>query len=497
MTWPNVNAANMDEQKRGLQQLTKTMRLCCPTEDLGEIKRAYEFVLSTFGDRVKANGATHIGHAVNVSQLLADWRMPPDIVIAGLLHDVLEYSSFTADDLAKKFGLKATRLVMGENRLDSLKFIGKEKYAENLRRMFLAMAEDVQIIFIKFADRIDNLRAAEKLSAEKQQRLATESLYIYAPIAGRLGMDVIRRELEDLSFKFLMPREHAHIAGLISDYQKSGHKCFEQVKQKISDEAQKNNLKILSVENRIKSMYSLHTKIQEHRNDPTQIYDIAACRIIVPTIAECYTILNVIHAAWQPVPDRLKDYIAQPKPNGYRSLHTNIYCGKRIIEVQIRTEEMHEEAEFGVTAHWIYKENQSFWQTDFIRRTAWIKELATVQKELKNNRNPQQTIKSVKLDLFKNRIFVLTPKGDVIDLPEDATPLDFAYAIHAQIGHHFLAAKVNGKRAPMTRQLHSNDAVEIVRSFEEPTIIKSWLRLVTTRHARNEIKDYLSKHDEE
>lgn len=487
------------ESKRRLPQLLKSTRLCCPTENIGEIKRAYNFVVSTFGDQLKINGKTHVEHALNVSQLLADWHTPPDIIVAGLLHDVLEYSSFSADDLAKKFGPKATRLVLGENRLDSLKFIGKEKYAENLRRMFLAMADDVQIIFIKFADRIDNLRFADRLSVEKQQRLATESLYIYAPIAGRLGMDVIRRELEDLSFKFLLPREHKHIDNLISDYQKSGHRCFEQVKQKISEEAEKNNLKILSIENRIKSMYSLYMKTLEHQNNPEKIYDIAACRIIVPTIEDCRRVLQITHKLWTPLPNRFKDYVSQPKPNGYRSLHTNIYCDDKIIEVQIRTQEMHEEAEYGVTAHWIYKEQQSQWQTDFIKRTAWIKELATIQKELKNNYNLPQAIKSIKLDMFKNRIFVFTPKGDVIDLPEDATPLDFAYAIHAELGNHFVSARVNGKNVPLNYELHSNDTVAVIRSHEEPTIKSSWLRAVSTRRARNKIKEYLAKHadDEE
>jgi GTP pyrophosphokinase len=485
--------------KNGLQQLLKAIKQCSPTEDLKEVKRAYEFARVAFGEHIRVSGKTQLQHAVDVALLLAEWKTPSDIVIAGLLHDILEYTAMTEDDIAEKFGRKVARLIIGENRLDSLKFMGKERYAENLRRMFLAMADDIQIIFIKFADRIDNLRTLEKLSPEKQKRLATESLYIYAPIASRLGMHKIRCELEDLAFKNLMPEAYKKVVSLIKKYQATDEKSFSDFKQKLLIDAKKNDIKIISLENRIKSIYSLHTKAIARQRQPEKIYDIAACRVIVPTAADCYAILGIIHADWNPLPGRLKDYIAQPKPNGYRSLHTNIYCDNKIVEVQIRTPEMHEEAEFGVTAHWIYKEKHNQWQADFIKRTAWIKELATVQKELKNNYTLPQTIKSIKLDLFKNRIFVLTPKGDVIDLPEDATPLDFAYAIHAQIGHHYLSAKANGKKIPMNSGLHSNDTLEIIRSHDKPTVKKAWLRVVATRHARNEMKDYLSKHadDEE
>ncbi|MFA5127404.1 MAG: RelA/SpoT family protein [Patescibacteria group bacterium] len=482
------------ENDRKFKQLLQKTRDCCPTENMDEIRRVYEFARVAFGDRKRASGKSQLDHALDVAILLIDWKMPPDIVIAGLLHDILEYTTYTEEDIAKKFGRKVARLIIGENRLDSLKYMGKERYAENLRRMFLAMADDVQVVFIKFADRVDNLRTLAGLPEEKKRRLALESLNIYAPIAGRLGMDLIRRELEDLSFKNLMPKEYGKISELVESYKKHERKNYEQVKQKIEDGAKTNGIKITAIENRIKSMYSLYRKAEAKKKNPTKIYDIAACRVIVPTVADCYTLLGIIHANWHPLPDRFKDFIAQPKPNGYRSLHTNVFCNKTIVEFQIRTIEMHQEAEYGVTAHWIYKEQRDQWQKDFVKRTAWIKELFSIQKEIKNHADFSNTIKSVKLDLFKNRIFVLTPKGDVIDLPDDATPLDYAYEIHVEIGHHYLSAKVNGEIVPMNHILHSNDAVEIIRSHDQPTVKNSWLRVVATRHAREEIKNFLSKH---
>lgn len=487
------------ESNQKFKQLLQKIRECCPTENMGEIRRVYEFAKVAFGDRKRTSGKSQLDHALDVATLLIGWKMPPDIVIAGLLHDILEYTAYTEEDIAKKFGRKVARLIIGENRLDSLKYMGKERYAENLRRMFLAMADDVQVVFIKFADRVDNLRTLAGLPEEKKRRLALESLNIYAPIAGRLGMDVIRRELEDLSFENLMPNEYNKISELVDGYKKHERKNYEQVKQKISDGAKANGVKIIAIENRIKSMHSLYRKSEAKKKDPTKIYDIAACRIIVPTVADCYTMLGVIHADWRPLPGRFKDFIAQPKPNGYRSLHTNVFCGKTIVEFQIRTPEMHQEAEYGITAHWIYKENPAHWYNLFRTKTAWVKELFSIQKEIKNHASFSNTIKSVKLDLFKNRIFVLTPKGDVIDLPDDATPLDYAYAIHVEIGHHYLSAKVNGKHVPMNHVLHSNDAVEITRSHDQPTVKSSWLKIVATRHAREEIKNYLSKHanDEE
>lgn len=481
-------------KNKQLNTIIKTLRATYPSEKLDDIKRAYEFAESALGDLKRVSGQKQIDHALNVAESLAEKKLSQDIVIAGLLHDILEYTKFTREDIEKKFGQKVARLIIGENRLDSLKYIGKERYAENLRRMFLAMADDVQIIFIKFADRIDNLKSLEYLPPAKRDRMAMESLYIYAPIANRLGMDIVRRELEDLSFKYLMPKEFKKIEKLVRKYYKSGAECFSMIKQALNQEMKEAGINIISLENRIKNLYSLYMKSQEQQRDPQKIYDVAACRLIVPDIPSCYTALGLIHRLWHPLPGRFKDYISQPKPNGYRALHTNIFCERHVIEVQIRTPEMHEEAEYGIAAHWIYKEKRNQWRQNIVRHTAWLKDLTEVQKEIKNNLNLSNTLKSIKLDFFHNHIFVLTPKGDVIDLPDNATPLDFAYAIHADLGHHYHKAKINGKPISITRQLKSNEMVEIIPDFKKANVHKSWLKIAKTRRALHEIKSYLAKH---
>lgn len=474
--------------------LIKTLRINCPSEKLDDVKRAYEFAKSAFGDLRRKSGKTQLEHALDVAEILAKRKLSPDIVIAGLLHDILEYTEFTTEDLAQKFGSKIARLVEGENRLDSLKYIGKERYAENLRRMFLAMADDVQIIFIKFADRIDNLKTLSYLEPKKRERLAMESLYIYAPIANRLGMNIVRRELEDYSFKYLMPKEYKKMENLVKNYYLHGSKCFNIIKNTILDKIDEIGVEIINVENRIKNLYSLYTKAQEQQRDPKKIYDIAACRLIVPDIPSCYTTLGLIHRLWRPLPGRFKDYISQPKPNGYRALHTNIFCERSIVEIQIRTPEMHEEAEYGIAAHWVYKEKKRNWQKNIKQHTQWLKELTDIQKEIKGNLDLPNTLKSIKLDFFHNRIFVLTPKGDVIDLPDDATPLDFAYAIHADLGNHYVKAKINGKPVAIKRRLKSNEMVEIIPDFKKINIRKSWLKIAKTRRALHEIKSCLAKY---
>ncbi len=478
------------QQKQILQHLLRTLKKNCPSEDLTDVKRAYEFVRTAYGDMRRASGNKQIEHSVNVATLLAEWKLSPDIIIAGLLHDILEYSNYSEDDIRQKFGQKIARLIVGENRLDSLKYWGKERYAENLRRMFMAMAEDVQIIFIKFADRIDNLKTLSYLPPRKQERLAMESMQIYAAIANRLGMNKIKRELEDLSFSYLKPKEYEEIFEVVSNYYHDDGKSMKIIESVLHEGAKTAGIKILNIDNRIKSLYSLYEKFKFRNRDVKNVYDIAACRIIVPTISDCYAMLGLIHRYWKPLPGRFKDYISQPKPNGYRSLHTNVFCERKVVEFQVRTPEMHEEAEFGIAAHWIYKEKEKNITENIRRHTVWLKELSEIQMELKNNFSVPQTIRSVKIDLFHNRIFAVTPKGDVVDLPEDATPIDFAYSIHAQLGNYFQKAKVNGKIVPITHKIKSNDVVEIFKN-DKPTAKKSWLKIAVTRRARNEIRDFL------
>lgn len=480
-------------QKKELTILIKTMKEhCCPSEDLKDVKRAFDFAAASYGGQTRASGKPQIEHALAVASQLAEWKLTPEIVIAGLLHDIFEYTKVTEDDIRKKFGFKVARLITGENRLDSLKYWGKEQYAENLRRMFLAMAEDVQIVFIKFADRIDNLKTLEFLPEEKRRRLADESIEIYGPIAGRLGMGKIRQRLEDLAFRQLYPKEYAWAEGIVAEYLKDNEQLIKKIKKTVAEDAKNSGIKIVEIRSRTKSLYSLYNKLSIHERNVDKIYDIMAIRIIVEDIPKCYALLGIIHHRWKPLPRRIKDYIAQPKPNGYRSLHTNVFTGKRVMEFQIRTPEMQDEAKYGIAAHWIYKEKQINISNNIKKHTEWLKELSVIQKDLEKHAIASQAMRSVKIDLFKNRIFVFTPKGDVIELPEDATPLDFAYAVHADLGNHCKKAFVNEMPAALDKKLRSNDVIKIQKS-DRPCVDKHWLKIVCTRRARKKIREALNK----
>ena len=473
--------------------LVKTMRKnCCPSEDLRDVKRAFEFATASYSGLTRASGKPQAEHALAVASLLAEWKLTPEIVIAGLLHDIFEYTKVTEDDIRKKFGFKVARLITGENRLDSLKYWGKEKYAENLRRMFLAMAEDVQIVFIKFADRIDNLKTLEYLPAEKRERLATESIEIYGAIAGRLGMGKIRQQLEDLAFRQMRPKEYAWAESIVNEYLKNNELLIKKIKKTVAEDAKNSGIKIVEIRSRTKSLYSLYNKLLAHDRNADKIYDILAMRIIVENIPKCYALLGIIHHRWTPLPRRIKDYIAQPKPNGYRSLHTNVFAGKQVMEFQIRTPEMQIEAKYGIAAHWIYKEKQININNNIKEHTEWLKELSTIQKDLEKNSNASQAMRSVKIDLFQSQIFVFTPKGDVIELPEYATPLDFAYAVHADLGNYCQRAFANGVPVELDKKLRSNDVVKIEKS-DKPCVNKHWLKIVRTRRAKKKIKEALNR----
>lgn len=455
--------------------------------DLEYVKKAYQYAKDAYGDQKRASGATQIAHAASVAMRLAEWHLTTDIIIAGLLHDILEYTNITSEDIRNEFGHKVVRLISGENLLDSLKYWGKEQYAENLRRMFLSMAEDVQIIFIKFADRIDNLKSLEYLPEEKRKRLAAESIEIYAAIAGRLGMEKIKQELEDLSFRHLNEKEYNWVKEIADHYLKDNEKLIERFKSVIAEDAKKAHIQILEMNSRLKSLYSLFLKLVEHDRSVEKIFDILATRIVVKDIPSCYAVLGIIHANFKPLPRRIKDYIAQPKPSGYRSLHTNVFVEGKVIEFQIRTPEMQHEAEYGIAAHWLYKETKAG-AAKIGRRGEWLKELDSIQRELKQKTSLMQTLQSVKIDLFKNRIFVFTPKGDVIELPEGSSPIDFAYAVHAQLGDHCHGAVVNDMPVELDRKLRSHDVVQIITS-EKPCVNKNWLKIVLTRRAKKYIKE--------
>jgi GTP pyrophosphokinase len=359
--------------------------------------------------------------------------------------------------------------------------------------MFLAIAQDIRVVIIKFADRIDNLKTLPFFPPEKQKRIALETLEIYAAIANRLGMGVVRRELEDSSFKYVYPNEYAWVAQLATERGLAKEEYLEKIQKILKKDLQNAGIEVLSINSRIKGLYSLYKKLLTHDRDINKIYDLVASRIIVSSVADCYAALGVLHNHWKPLKGRIKDYIAQPKPNGYQSLHSTVFCEDgEIIEFQIRTQKMHDEAEFGIAAQWFYKEHGSK-APKTAEQLKWIQELAQIQKELQDPSKFLATLDSLKIDIFQNRIFIFTPKGDVIDLPEEATPVDFAYAVHSEIGNKCIGAKVNDHFTPLNSKLLSGDVVEIITDKNRKGPSQDWLKFVKTQTAKSKIKSQIKK----
>ena len=467
--------------------------------DLDMIRLAFDFAQQAHKDQSRKSGEPYINHSLETAITLAKMGMDQSSIIAGLLHDVPEDTSYSLVEVEKNFGDEVAKLVGGISKLGVIKYRGMEKYAENLRRMFVSMAQDIRIILIKMADRLHNLKTLAALPPDKQKRVAQESLEIYAPIANRLGMGHIKGELEDLSFPFVYPEKFQWMKEEILPQIELKMEYIEKVIKVLKNELHDQKIKITSIHGRAKRLYSLFQKLQrtQYNGDVSKIYDLVAIRIIVPTIADCYHVMGIIHKLWKPLPGRIKDYIAQPKPNGYRSLHTTVFCLEgKIVEFQIRTLEMHEQAEYGIAAHWHYKEtskkpkkieNKGY---TLPKKFQWIQDLVKWQTEIIDN---QQYLKSLAIDFFHNRIFVLTPKGDVIDLPEDATPIDFAYHVHTWIGDHCVGAKINDQMASLNATLKNGDVVEIITDKNRIGPSRDWLKFAKTNAAKDKIRSKAPK----
>ncbi|MFA6106017.1 MAG: RelA/SpoT family protein, partial [Patescibacteria group bacterium] len=411
-------------------------------------------------------------------------RIDVSIVAAALLHDVPEDTAVTIEEIEKDFGPDIASMIRGITKLGKLKYRGTERYIENLRKMFVAMAEDVRVMIIKFADRVHNLMTLDNLEEKKRNRIALESIEIYAPIAHRPGMGEFKALLEDLSFPYAFPKEYERAKKIRDKIFSEGEEYITRVLQFIREELKSAGINYLDAHGRKKQLFSFYEKLIKKDWETEKIYDIVALRIIVQDIADCYATLGVIHKLWRPVKGRIKDYIAQPKPNGYSSLHTTVFgLDGRMIEFQIRTQQMHYEAEFGVAAHWLYDERGTKLPAKDI---IWAKQLADLQKEVLQNLTD---LEMLKVDFFRNRIFTFTPKGDVIDLPEDATPVDFAYAVHSDIGNHCTGAKVNDQMVNLETPLRSGDVVEILVDKNRKGPSTDWLKTVKTHQARSQIKN--------
>lgn len=475
-----------------LEEILKIMRSKEPA-DTALVERAYRFAEAAHHGQKRYSGDPYFLHVAAVAYTLAEMGMDTASIAAGLLHDTVEDAQISEEDIEKEFGREIRALVDGVTKLGKLKYHGVERHVESLRKLFVSTAKDLRVIIIKLADRLHNVSTLKHVPKEKQRRIALETLEIYAPIANRLSIGKLKGQLEDYAFPFACPLEYEKTQALIRLRSKDS-KRLEKIYREIQVELAKNGIMNVRGEYRIKRTYSLFKKLIKHDWEIEKIFDISAVRVIVPSVADCYRALGVIHSAWRPLPGRIKDYIAFPKPNGYQSLHTTIFTGDgAIVEIQLRTEEMNREATFGVAAHFAYKE-------DLAHRSAkplpgnldWVKEVSRLQKNINAS---GEYLENLKMDFFGDRVFVFTPKGDVVDLPQDSSPIDFAYAIHSAIGEHASGAKVNGKFVALNTKLQNGDIVEIAtKKSARPS--KKWLEYARTALTKRHIRLYLEREEE-
>ncbi|HEV2202352.1 MAG TPA: bifunctional (p)ppGpp synthetase/guanosine-3',5'-bis(diphosphate) 3'-pyrophosphohydrolase [Bryobacteraceae bacterium] len=459
-----------------------------PSDDLATLRRAFEFARDRHGPQKRASGEPFMIHPLLVARQLADMHMDMTCVVTGLLHDVVEDTPATIADVKRAFGDDVARCVDGVTKLSKLNLASREeRQAESVRKMLLAMVNDIRVVLVKLADRLHNMRTLGSLPREKQERIAEETMEIYAPIAHRLGMGKIRGELEDLAFQYLEPEASADLVREFDAARASNESFLNDVKHTVEVNLARENIPA-RVEGRLKRPYSVFQKLKRQKIGMEQVYDILAVRIVTDSVKNCYAALGVIHNEWHPIPGRIKDFIAIPRPNLYQSLHTSVMGpGGRHFEVQIRTEEMHRVAEEGIAAHWKYKEGRRGPGEDD-QRVAWLRQLVEWQREM---RDPAEFMSTLKVDLYPEEVYAFTPKGRVIILPRDATPIDFAYAIHSDVGNTCTGAKVNGRIVQLKYALHNGDVVEIMTTAGHlPS--KDWLALVKTSRARNKIKHVIN-----
>ncbi|MDQ7037967.1 MAG: bifunctional (p)ppGpp synthetase/guanosine-3',5'-bis(diphosphate) 3'-pyrophosphohydrolase, partial [Aquificota bacterium] len=457
------------------------------------IRKAFEFSLEKHEGQRRKSGEPYITHTLSVAKILADLNMDQVTVCAGLLHDVLEDTNTTYEELREAFGEEIANIVEGVTKIGRIKFKNlKEAQAENFRKLIIATAKDIRVVIVKLADRLHNMRTLGYLSREKRLRIAEETLEVYAPIAHRLGIWEIKRELEDLAFKHLYPREYERVRKFVSQSLEDLEEYLKKfVIPKVKEELSKANIQA-DISYRPKHLYSIWQKTIRKNIKLEEVHDILGVRIVVGTVPECYTVLGIVHSVFKPVPGRFKDYISLPKPNLYQSLHTTVVAPKgRMVEFQIRTEEMHLRAEKGIAAHWAYKEGKERAEGGEI--FSWLRDLV---ENIQGSRNPSEVLDSIKRELFSEEVFVFTPKGDLVVLPAGATPVDFAYHIHTEIGNHCAGAKVNGRIVPLNYRLKSGDQVEIITSpHKKPN--PDWLKFVVTGKAKSRIKQFIKQMERE
>jgi GTP diphosphokinase / guanosine-3',5'-bis(diphosphate) 3'-diphosphatase len=474
------------------RELLKRVKANRPNDDLELIRKAYDFSQKHHAGQTRASGEPYLVHPLEVALVLAEMKMDPVAISAGLLHDSVEDTSVTVVDIRKEFGEQVAHIVEGVTKISKIDFATREEaQAENLRKMMLAMVDDIRVVLIKLADRLHNMRTLEHLDPERQQKIAIETLEIYAPIAHRLGMGKIRGELEDLGFRYVDPIAYQQVHDAVEARRKAGEAFLAKVQQVLSDKLQEAGI-TAKVESRIKRVYSIHRKLVRQRIAVDQVYDLFAMRVITQSLQDCYAVLGIIHNVWRPVPGRIKDFIAMPRPNFYQSLHTSVITSEGTpFEIQIRTDEMHKMAEEGIAAHWKYKDGPVSAQDE--QRLAWLRQVVEWQRDVSD---PNEFLSTLKIDLYPEEVYTFTPKGKVVVLPRDATPIDFAYSIHTEVGHSCVGAKVNGRMVPLRHKLHSGDIVEILtQPGHKPS--RDWLAIAKSSRSRNKIKHWLNLHQRE
>lgn len=471
----------------GLEKLIRRIEQYNPQTDLSEVVKAYHFGDEAHRGQLRNSGEKFFIHPVHVALILAELNMDTTTIVAGLLHDVIEDTSVTYENVGNEFSFEIADLVEGVTKLKKIGYKTKqENQAENLRKMVLAMSEDIRVIIVKLADRLHNMRTLEYMTPEKKKEKALETLEIYAPLAHRLGISKIKWELEDLSLRYLKPDKYYDLVEKVSTRRKEREDYINKIIEMLYDNLNKADIES-EISGRPKNFYSIYKKMEIQGKDFEEIFDLTAVRILVDNIKDCYGVLGIVHTLWKPIPRRFKDYIAMPKPNMYQSLHTTVMGDRgEIFEVQIRTYEMHKTAEYGIAAHWKYKEGISKTE-NFDEKLTWLRQLMEWQNDLKD---PKDFMETLKIDFFTDEVFVFTPLGDIINLPEGSTPIDFAYRVHTDVGNTCVGAKIDGRLVPLNYKLENGNIVEIITSKNSSGPSRDWLKIVKSTQAKSKIKQW-------
>jgi guanosine-3',5'-bis(diphosphate) 3'-pyrophosphohydrolase len=476
------------------EDLIEKVRANNPDADVELLRRAYVFSAFEHKGQVRHSGEPYLVHPLEVADLLADMKLDVVAIAAGLLHDIVEDTETPIERISELFGSDVAHVVEGVTKLGAIPFSSsEERQAENFRKMLLAMVDDIRVILVKLADRLHNMRTLHHLPEERRVKIAQETRDIYSPIANRLGMSKIKNELEDLAFKYLEPKHYEALRKSVESRRRVTQGMIEELTKTIGAKLAEAQVPVIHIDGRIKRLFSIHQKLKRQKIDLDQVYDLVALRIVTQSIRDCYAALGIIHQTWSPVPGRIKDFIAMPRPNGYQSLHTSVVSERGFpFEVQIRTADQHRIAEEGIAAHWKYKEGRVGATRDE-QHFLWLRQLLEWQQEV---RDPQEFLQNLKIELYPEEVYIFTPKGEVKSLPRDATPVDFAYAIHTDVGHQCVGARVNGKMAPLRTRLRNGDIVEIVTApGHKPS--RDWLNFAATSRARSKIKQFIHSEEKE